>query len=193
MTQPARPYYTPEQYLALEELSQDKHEYYAGEIYLMAGGSLEHSVITSNIGSVLRQAFRGKGCLVCSSDLKIGVTNGSKLYTYPDVSVVCGKPELLPGHNDVLTNPILIVEVLSPSTATYDSNAKFLFYKSLPSFKHYLLVEQDRVDVTYHFKTEAGTWKNRTYTSLADIVKLFDFEDVELTVADFYDGIEFAE
>ena len=193
MSQPARPYYTPEQYFTSEEYSLERHEYYRGEIYLMAGGSVEHSQLTANSLVSLSRAFRGKGCRTYSSDLKIGVQSPENFYTYPDVSLLCTQPELLPGHDDVVTNPTLLVEVLSPSTAKYDRTTKFELYKSLPSFKHYLLVEQDRVGVAYHFKTETGTWKNRTYTNLDDIIKLFDFEDVELLIADFYDGIDFAE
>ena len=191
MAQPAQPYYTPEQYLALEEASVDKHEYYEGELYLMAGGTRRHNLICVNAILGLKQAFRAKGCQTYSSDMRVEI-KAPNFYTYPDATLVCTPLDSDSDTDTTLTNPLLIVEVLSPSTATSDRTTKFELYKGLPSFKHYLLIEQDRVGVTYHFKTEAGTWKSRSYTSLQDIIKLFDFDDIELPIAEFYDRVNLA-
>src|SRR5690242_9193899 len=120
----AKNYFTEEEYWRMEANSVEKHEYYQGEIFLMAGGSERHNLIASNTLGELWSKLRDKDCRTYNSDMRIKVeANG--LETYPDVSVVCGAPRFVEGHNDVLTNPILLVEVLSPSTEKYDRSQKF--------------------------------------------------------------------
>ena len=114
-----KPFITPEEYLERERQAEYKSEYYNGEIFAMSGASRNHALLTSNVIAALHNALRGTDCLVYSSDLRIHIP-ASGLYTYPDVSVVCSQDELLDEQHDTLLNPVLIVEVLSPSTERYD-------------------------------------------------------------------------
>ena len=128
MTQLAEKYYSLQEYLTFEEKAQLKSEYYQGQIFQMAGGSANHSRISLNICLELTIALRGKSCEVFNSDMKIAVkANG--LHTYADAAVVCGEVEFGPGRDDIITNPLLLVEVLSPSTRNYDRADKFLLYR----------------------------------------------------------------
>ncbi|MBA4185314.1 MAG: Uma2 family endonuclease, partial [Acidobacteria bacterium] len=122
---PKRKYISPEEYLALERKAVEKHEYFDGEIYEMAGASEEHATISSNVNASLNFQLKKRPCKSYQSDLRVHIP-ATNLYTYPDVVVVCGKPQLLEdAHLDTLLNPTLIIEVLSPSTADYDKGAKF--------------------------------------------------------------------
>jgi Uma2 family endonuclease len=154
--------YTREDYLSLEESSAEKHEYYDGNIYLMAGGSVNHARIAGNVLLHLNTVLRGKPagtepCEAFNSDLKL-LVRAHNLYTYPDGMVVCGRLQLAPRRNDVITNPTVIVEVLSPSTQMYDRTQKFEFYKAIPTFQAYLLIHQDQVKVDYYHKAANGQW-----------------------------------
>jgi Uncharacterized protein conserved in cyanobacteria len=117
MQEVAKKFYSLEEYLALEATSEEKHEYYNGEIFAMAGGTFRHAQLAENIFASLRQHLRGKPCQPKGSDMRLATPSG--LYTYPDASVYCGKPELTDKQTE-LKNPVVIVEVLSPSTKNYD-------------------------------------------------------------------------
>ena len=147
---------TVEEYLQKERVSVEKHEYWGGEIFAMAGASHAHNLIVANTIFALMQALRGK-CLVYPSDMRLHVP-ASGLFTYPDVSVVCGPPQFLDGAEDTLENPAVLVEVLSPATESYDRGKKFEGYRSIPSFADYLLIAQDRVMVEHYRRQEGGGW-----------------------------------
>lgn len=140
-TQP-KTFVSPEEYLEIERRAEYKSEYHNGEMFAMAGGSPRHGSIIINIGGELRHRLREKKCLVYSSDVRLRVT-AAGLYTYPDVMVVCSDPQYADDQKDTLLNPILIVEVLSPSTRDYDRGLKFQQYRTLPSLLEYLTVAQD--------------------------------------------------
>src|SRR5689334_8159500 len=146
MSQPAKVFYTPEEYLRMEENSLEKHEYYHGEIFLMAGGYPRHNLIVANTLTELNLKLAEKDCTVYSSDMKIWARSNG-FFTYADASVVCGEVELVPEYTDILANPVMIVEVLSPSTEKYDRSQKFELYRALESLQSYLLVDQSRVFV----------------------------------------------
>jgi Uma2 family endonuclease len=130
MSAQAQPRLTPEQYLELERAAEFRHEYYNGRMYAMPGGTFPHVVVIGNLAHGLRNGLGNRPCVVATSDLRVRVSpNG--LYTYPDIAVVCGPPRLLDGHKDTLLNPILIAEVLSPSTEAYDRGFKFAQYRTL--------------------------------------------------------------
>lgn len=171
-------YYTHEEYLALEEKAEYKSEYHDGEIVplfreiidgevvAMAGGSSNHSCIAGNTITGLNFALDERDCIVHTSDMKIRVEKVKRSY-YPDVSVVCGELEYFNDNENILTNPMLIIEVLSPSTAEYDRGRKFFCYRQLESLKEYVLIEKNEpyVDVfTFH---EPGKWLLETYTELS--------------------------
>ncbi len=152
-----KPFITPEEYLERERQAEYKSEYYNGEIFAMSGGTRNHSLLTSNFIALLSVALRGTGCLVFTNDLRIHIP-AAGLYTYPDVSVVCGEEELLDDHQDILLNPVLLVEVLSPSTESYDRGKKFSFYRSISSLKEYALVSQRQKLVEVFRKNEEHLW-----------------------------------
>ena len=139
----AKKKYTPEEYLAMEETADYKSEYFQGEIFAMAGGSFNHNLIVSNVHGELRNTLRGKPCNVLMSDMRL-LTEWNGSYTYLDVMVVCGKVEFAPKRNDRLTNPNVIVEVMSPSTHDYDRVRKFALDKKIESLREYLLIDSEQ-------------------------------------------------
>jgi Uma2 family endonuclease len=148
---------TESEYLAMERADSVKHEYWDGEVFAMAGASVVHNQIVMNVGRALLDVTDDRPCIVLSSDTKVHIPlrNG---YVYPDVSVVCGKPVCLDDHADVITNPQVIVEVLSDSTERFDRGEKFVGYRSLPSLTDYLLVAQDQARVEHYTRGNDGTW-----------------------------------
>ncbi len=164
-------YYTPEEYLALEETATYKSEYCEGEIFAMAGGSAHHSRLAVRICTLLELGLEDTPCQVFNSDLKILVKEHD-LYTYPDAMVVCGRPEFARGRTDTITNPLIIIEVLSKSTRHYDRHKKFELYQSLDSFEDYLLIDQTQVQVEYYHKLANGQWLKQEFDDLEAAVTL---------------------
>lgn len=152
-----QPFYTPEQYLEIERRAEFKSEYYAGQMFAMAGASREHNVITGNIIRRLGNALDGRPCETYPSDMKV-LVSATGLYTYPDVSVACGEPQFLDRQSDVLLNPLVIVEVLSDSTEAYDRGVKFALYQRLDSLQEYVLVSQDKARVEKYLRQPNGQW-----------------------------------
>lgn len=138
------------EYNQLEEENSLRYEYHDGEVFAMAGGDPKHGIIASNILGMLHNALLSKDCTVCNSDVKFYISSANKSL-YPDVSVVCGTAERSKQDIRALTNPILLIEVLSGSTVAYDKGAKFRYYSELPSLREYVLVEQDAwvVEIRY--------------------------------------------
>ncbi len=147
-------HYSVDDYFVVEESSSTKHEYCRGEIFAMAGASLAHNQITANVLAALHGSVIAKGCRVFASDLRIATPGG--LYTYPDVAVVRERVALVPDRPDTVTNPIVLVEVLSDATRDYDRGEKFTFYKSIDTLREYLLIEPNRVLVE-HWQLRART------------------------------------
>lgn len=154
--------WTPEEYLAWERLQLEKHQFFGGEVFDMAGATFEHNQIVINVAAELRAALRQKPCRVCASDLRVKVP-ATGLYTYPDVSVVCGRPEFEDDKLDTLLNPLVLVEVLSESTEDYDRGTKFTNYRTIASFRDYVLIATDQVLVEYHTRKDDGSWVLREY------------------------------
>jgi Uma2 family endonuclease len=152
-----RPFYSVEEYLHREELSDTKHEYYRGDIFAMTGGSIDHNRIAGNVFAALSEGLRGGPCEAFTGDMRLLVERHT-LYCYPDAMVICGEPAFAPGRRDVVTNPTLILEVLSPSTKIYDRGEKFNFYRNIPTFQEYLLVDQSRVYAEQWQRQENGSW-----------------------------------
>ncbi len=188
MVAPAKKTYTPEEYLAQEEQSEERHEYYHGEIFAMAGGSANHNRITRNVLTSLDQALTAKPCEAFANDLRLLVKK-SGLYTYPDVMVICGKTEFMPGRTDTVANPILIVEVLSESTREYDRTTKFRFYRQIPTLQEYVMIDQARVYVECFRRTEGGLWVFEAYDQLEDTLQLQSV-GLEIPLARIYNKVE---
>ena len=155
----------------------------------MAGGSPAHSAIIMSLGRKLGNALKGNQCAPYDSNLRI-FTPGTGLYTYPDASVVCGPLELVPGPDDMITNPTLIGEVLSDSTEAYDRGKRFAHYRTLPSFAEYVLVSLKEPLVEVFFRMADGTWQLTPARGRDAVVRLQSL-GLELRLADVYDRVEF--
>ena len=147
-------------YLAWERRQPDKHEFHHGEVVAMAGGSHRHNFLSGAMVAELRAATRGKGCRAFSSDEQISIEQGAR-FVYADAVVVCGAVTTEPGTTDVLANPRVIVEVLSPSTEKYDRGAKWEAYQRLPSLTDYMLVAQALVQIEHHRREADGSWSHQ--------------------------------
>ena len=179
----AQTYFTPEEYIALERKAHFKSEYFDGHIIAMSGASFKHSLIVSNISGELHLQFKGRGCSVHTNDMRVRPSLDDS-YFYPDVVVVCGEPEFEDDTFDTLLNPIVIVEVLSPSTERRDRGEKFARYKHLTSLKEYLLVSQDKVWVEHH-RRHGTQWVLSHYRALEEILLLPSI-GCELPLRDIY-------
>lgn len=180
--------YSAEEYLEFERQSETKHEFFDGEIFAMAGGKRAHSLIGANVVRELGNGVKQRNCEVHGSDMKVLCPTG--LYTYPDASVVGGNVDMLDEHDDVLLNPILIVEVLSKSTESYDRGRKFANYKTIESFKEYVLIAQDRAAIDLFACQQDGTWQQTTITDPAAALTLPVLE-CSIPLAEIYRGVKF--
>ena len=177
------------QYLAMTELDNDKYEYYRGEIYAMAGGTANHSMVSGNTLAELRSKIKEKGCIVFTNDLLIRVETNDAAF-YPDVSAVCGEPEFDPHNPNAIVNPIVIAEVLSPSTESWDRNRKRLAYQQLDSLKEFLLISQKEPEVERHTRLQGNEWTYATFSDLQGHVTLPNL-NVKLSMAEIYFGTKF--
>jgi Uma2 family endonuclease len=183
--------YSVEDYFSVEESSAVKHEFCAGQIFAMAGASVHHNRITGNVFAALRTALAGGGCEVFASDLRLRTASG--LYTYPDVMVICGGVRLSPVDRlDTVLNPVLLVEVLSDSTAAYDRGEKFRHYQSIDSLREYLLIEQSAMRIEQYSIAEgrARSWRRQDHADAGERVVLPSIGSV-LAVGDIYAGVTF--
>ena len=184
--------YSLQEYFEIEKNSEEKFEYWDGNIWSMAGASPGHEQIVVNTGAHLRELLRGRGCFIFSSNLKVKVPF-YKPYRYPDLTTFCGKGiyEKMDGL-DVLTNPQMLIEVLSPSIEAFDRGEKFTYYKSIESFTEYLLIATNRPLVTQFVKQSESEWIQREAAGLDG--KLFSTTiDVEILLSEIYLDVEFPE
>lgn len=181
---------TEEEYLRAERRSETKHEWRNGKIMAMAGGSPKHNVIAGNVLAALKAALRGRRCLVLPSDQRVHVV-ATGLYTYPDVTVTCDRPQFHTVDRDSLTNPRVIVEVLSKATEAYDRGRKFRHYQSIPSFVEYVLVSQTERRVEHFHRLETRQWLLTTVEG--DGVVALPALDCELRLADIYEDLDLLE
>lgn len=185
-----KPHYTLDEYFELERSSEEKYEYFNGEVFCMSGVQPEHAIIEGNLMTVLSTSLTGRGCNVFPASLRVK-TPGLPPYRYPDLSVICEQPQFEEiGGLRALTNPVLIIEVLSSSTEAYDRGDKFTYYKSIPTFREYLLIAQHRPHVTHYVKQHDDKWN---YEEVNDLNATVYLETVacELSLSDVYRGVEF--
>lgn len=187
-TQPI-PRLTEEEYLALDDASPVKHELFRGRMYAMSGGSSNHSKIQVALITELHTRLRGRNCTTYSSDMRVQVAD-SGLYTYPDLSVVCGDPQFLTTSETTLLNPVVIIEVLSPSTEAYDRGNKFHCYETLPSLRHYVLVSSTSAVVDVLSRTASERWEIRTYRNPDEAIEL-DAIGVTIPLSEIYAKVTF--
>lgn len=196
MSSQSKTYLTPEEYLAIERKAETKSEYFNGEMFplrgmgkphdafAMVGASRKHNLITANIIITLGQQLRDNSCELYPSDMRVRIP-AADLYTYPDVVVTCNEPKFEDDDLDTLLNPTLIVEVLSPSTASYDRVKKFGYYRTIESLSEYLLIAQDEYKVEQYVKQSEGHWSLEDIGSLEGTIKLASI-DCTLRLADVY-------
>lgn len=180
-------HYTADAYLALERRAEQRSEYLAGEIIAMTGASRRHNLIVVNLAACLRHQARAAGCEIYVSDMRVHVP-AADLFTYPDLAAAGGEPVFDDAQLDTLLNPVLLIEVLSPSTEDYDRGRKFAFYRTLPSLRDYLLVAQDRVHVEHFVRQDEGEWLLSETDDPAATIALPAL-GAEITVREIYDGV----
>src|ERR1022692_3327728 len=180
---------TPEQYLEIERKAEFKSEYYQGEMFAMAGAKQAHNLIVLNLGAEIRQQLRKRPCRAFVSDMRVCVS-ATGMYTYPDLTALCGEPQYLDETQDTLLNPTLIVEVLSPSTEFYDRSRTFEHYRAVESVGEYLLIASERVRAELYTRQPDGRWLLTTASRMEDSLEL-ESVGAHLALADLYEKVEF--
>jgi Uma2 family endonuclease len=183
-------FYTPEEYLELEREAEIRSEYLDGQIFAMSGASEAHIIITDNLSAELRIRLRGSSCRSYSSQMKV-LINATGLYTYPDIVVVCGERQFVDDRRDIITNPTVLIEVLSPSTELYDRTKKFAHYRQLESLTDYVLVAQDRPYVDHFIRQSNQEWLLRVSDGMEGTISIPSI-GCTLALADVYKDVEFA-
>lgn len=181
--------YTPEEYLEFEVNSEERHEYINGEVICVTGGTPNHNQIAGNFYAGLNFGLKRQPYRVFVTDQRVWIPE-KRIYTYPDVMVVQGELQLQEGRKDTIINPLMIVEVLSKSTRSYDKDEKFSAYRAIPTFQEYLLVEQYTMKVEQYFKTGKNSWTFSEYYDVNETISLNSI-NFEITLEDIYDKVEF--
>lgn len=154
--------YTIQEYLEMEATATEKHEYYQGEIFAMSGAKRQHNIISMNLSQELANKLENKSCRPFNSDMRVHIA-ANTLFTYPDFSIVCGKEEYLDDDDWNLLNPSVIIEILSPSTKSYDRGDKFKLYRAIPSLKEYIMIDSRRMSIEAFSINASGLWELREY------------------------------
>lgn len=189
MSTVSKHFITSEEYLHRERQAEFRSEYFRGEVFAMAGASANHNLIVGNCVQTFGQQLKKKPCRVYPSDLKLRI-EATGLYTYPDLSIVCGDPELETNGGDVLLNPVVLVEVLSDSTEAYDRGKKFEHYRTIPSLKHYVLIAQDRHSIDCFSRNSDGSWILTSCQALEEQIEIAAI-DCQLVAAEVYEKVVF--
>ncbi|OQX01149.1 MAG: hypothetical protein BWK80_60535 [Desulfobacteraceae bacterium IS3] len=172
-------FYSKEEYLEMEAAADYKSEYYHGEIFAMSGGSPDHSTICLNMNRSIWEATRNKNCRGFESNMKLEIAEAD-IYVYPDLTVVCGDVKLAENTSDVITNPVLIIEVLSPGTESFDRGRKSDYYRTIRSLKEYVLVSQDKPKVEIYLRQNEILWQ---FTVIEGFEKSFVFQSLDYKIA----------
>jgi Uma2 family endonuclease len=186
-TAKSNPKMTAAEYLDWERQQVERHEFYDGEVFSQSGGTRRHSHIGANSIRSIGNLLEGHDCVVHGSGMRIHI-EATGTYVYPDVSVVC--PPIEGEGDDVISNPVLVVEVLSPSTEDFDRGTKFGYYRQIPTLKDYLVISQDRARVEHHFRNDGELWSLRDVEGLDETLKLASIQ-MDLTLAEIYAKVEF--
>lgn len=181
--------YTPEEYLELEEKAEYKNEYRDGEIIPIAGGTTNHNKIALNFAAALKYGLKKQNYDVYIGDIRLWIPR-YRQYTYPDVMLIKGEPIYQNANTTTVMNPLLIAEVLSKSTSNYDQGDKFLYYRSIPEFKEYILINQYQYHVMHYVKTDDGKWIFTELESESDTLTLQNL-DFQIDFQDLYEQVDF--
>jgi len=182
--------YTPEEYLELEAKAEDKNEYRNGEIIPMTGGTTNHNQLALNLAISLSLALDDLDYRTYIGDLKLWIPRYRE-FTYPDVMVIAGEPVYYGKNSTVITNPVLIAEILSQSTRDYDQGDKFLYYRSIPEFKEYILIDQIKYHVMQYIRNTQNQWTLIEYEAEDDILYLSSINNVNLSLKQLYKKVNF--
>jgi Uma2 family endonuclease len=182
--------FTPDEYLVIERQAETRSEFVDGEIYAMAGASLAHVTINANLAGEIYVRLKGTPCRGMSQDMKVRAGT-DRLFTYPDHIIVYGETRFRDTETDVLLNPLVIFEILSPSPEQYDRVTKFDQYKQIDSLREYVLIAQDQPRVEHYVRADDGSWRRMELTGL-DAVLTLESAPAAVPLADLYDRIEFA-
>lgn len=186
-TQIAKHDYTPEEYLALEEKAIDKSEYHDGEIIPMTGGTTNHNSIIINLIANLKFGLRSRDYRLFTSDVRLWIPE-TRRYVYPDIMVIQGNPVYQGSNSTIVTNPCLIIEVLSSSTKDYDRGGKFLYYRSIPEFREYILIDQYSYHIEQFAKNSNNKWVLTEYDS-EDAILVLESVEFQIPLRDIYERI----
>jgi len=181
---------TEEQYLAIERAAEFKSEFLNGQMFAMSGASMQHGRLQQNLSGELWVRLRGTGWEALLSDMRVRVGK-SGMYTYPDISVVCGKPILADDYQDNLLNPIVLFEILSPTTEKYDRGLKFQHYRTIETLQDYILVDQNQIRIEQYTRQADHTWTLRDYQHPDEELKI-DSIHVLIPLIGIYERVEFA-
>lgn len=185
----SKKHYTIEEYLEMENASEEKHEYYRGEIFAMAGTKLPHNEITSNLSTRIGMQLMGTSCKPYGSDMRVYIEKNS-LFTYPDLTVICGKKESRNNDDFNILNPSILFEVLSESSKDYDRGSKFMLYRDIPTLKAYVIIDSLSVKVEAYSINNDGFWELKEYDELSDKLFVPGF-NISLTLKDIYNDVGF--
>jgi Uma2 family endonuclease len=177
---------TIEEYLEFEKASDEKHEYYKGEIFAMSGSLVAHNIIASNLLTSLGYRLKGKGCRPFGSDLRIHIEKNT-LFTYPDISVICGEVITLNDDNFNALNPTVIIEILSQSTKNYDRGDKFKLYRDIDTLKEYILIDSLSIGIEVFRLNEHSHWELEEYKAIHEVLQVPTL-DVALSIKEIYEG-----
>ena len=177
---------TVEEYLLFEKKSLEKHEYFKGEVFAMAGASARHNVVFSNLFIGIGIQLRGKTCRPYGSDLRIHIPENT-LYTYPDISIICG--EIVPSSTDADTavQPTVLIEILSTSTRDYDKGGKFTLYRDIPTLKEFIVIDSESISIEAFRINTKGHWELEEYRSIEGTLTI-PIVNVSLTLKEIYEG-----
>lgn len=181
--------YTPEEYLALEERAIDKSEYHDGEIIPMTGGTTNHNKLAGNFYKKFPLTVNGQNYEIFINDVRLWISQ-TRRYFYPDIMVIQGEPIYQGSNKTVVTNPLLVIEVLSNSTKDYDRGGKFLYYRSIPEFREYILIDQYSYHIEQFAKNSNGKWVLTEYDS-AESVLILESVEFQILLRDIYERINF--
>lgn len=177
-----------EEYLSMEEASPEKHEYYRGDIFAMSGPKIPHNIIARNLLGELITKLKGKKCQPFGSDQRIHIASNT-LFTYPDMSVICGDIETLNDDNWNILNPAIIIEILSPSTKNYDRGEKFKLYRDIPTLKEYILVDSESIHIEVFRLNASNHWELEEYDAAEEILYFKTIHE-NITLGDIYAGVK---
>lgn len=180
---------TPEEYLAAERSATEKHEYYRGEIFAMSGASVNHNKIFRKLFLAIGHQLKGKDCQPYGSDLRIHIPMNT-LYTYPDISIICGEPELADDPFDNVINPSVIIEILSKSTRNYDKGEKFTLYRDIDTLQEYILVDSEKIHIEKHIRNKDNSWQLTEFKSIENSLYI-NTVNMQIELRDIYESLSF--